>query len=180
MKQFVKSALVAAVVTVSVISLSSFILPKKVAPANVDSYLINLESRNSVGANFEWTWKLTNPNPGNGNNGTLQNVSHWSVPLSLQAEAALVSAQYSYDGVNWNNVSTEVERDPSIRLCTTVDVLKFNIGTSSTAPTFYRATFSQDFVINPYATSWIKTGGGLQGCNMYYFAGMGATNGRLD
>ncbi len=176
MKQFVKSALVAAVVTVSVISLSSFISPKKATvPATTDAYLITLESNVAVGSNFEWTWKLTNPNPGNGNNGTLQNVSHWSVPLAPIAEAALVSSQYSFDGVNWFNATTVVERDPSIRQCTTVDVLKFDVGTSGTAPTYYRATFSTDFVINPFATSWVKTGGGLQGCNVYYFSGLGAS-----
>jgi hypothetical protein len=175
MKQFLKPAIAATVVTVSMIFLSSFISPKKAAPANVDSYVINLESNGAAGSNFQWTWKLTNPNPGNGNNGTLQNVSHWSMPLSLAAEAALVSAEYSYDGETWHSATTEVERDPSIRLCTTVDVLKFDRGTTGTAPTYYRATFSADFVINPFATSWIKTGGGLQGCNAYYFAGLGAS-----
>lgn len=178
MKQILKSILLATVVTGSVITLSSFIADKKASVnTTTDAYVINLESKLTIGANFEWTWKLTNPNPGNGNDGTLQNVSHWSVPLTAEAEAALVSAQYSFDGSNWFNVTATVDRDPSIRVCTSVDVLKFDIGTSGTAPTYYRATFSQDFVINPYAKSWIKTGGGLQGCNLYYFSGMGT---RLD
>lgn len=175
MKQFFKATLIVAVVAASFVTLSSFIAKKKTTA--VDSYQILLVSKNAVETNTEWTWQLTNPNPGNGNNGTLQDVSHWSVPLNAEAEAALVSAQYSNDGVTWYSVSTSVDRDPSIRACTTVDVLKYDIGTSGTAPTYYRATFSQDFAINPFATSWIKTGGGLQGCNMYYFSGMGS---RLD
>jgi hypothetical protein len=178
MKQVIKSIVLATVVTASVITLSSFIAVKK-APATTtaDAYLITLESHEAVGANFQWTWKLTNPTPGNGQNGTLQDVSHWSVPLTPDAEAALVSAQYSMDGINWLSVSATVDRDPSIRACTSVDVLKYDMGTAGNVPTYYRATFSQDFVINPYAKSWIKTGGGLQGCNLYYFSGMGT---RLD
>jgi hypothetical protein len=178
MKQVIKSIVLATVVTVSVITLSSFIAKKTaVNSTTADAYVISLESKEVVGTNWVWTWKLTNPNPGNGDNGTLQNVSHWSVPLSLDAENALISAEYSFDGVNWTSTSAVLDRDPSIRACTTVDVLKYDVGTAGTAPTYYRATFNQDFVINPFAKSWIKTGGGLQGCNLYYFSGTGT---RLD
>ena len=171
MKHHFKSLIVLAVFTTAFITLSSFIVKKK--SANLDSYQIVLVSKNTVGGATEWNWQLTNPNPGNGNNGTLQNVSHWSVPLNAEAEAALVSAQYSTDGVTWTSASTVIERDPSIRVCTTEDVLKFDHGTSGTAPLYLKATFSADFAVNPFATSWIKTGGGLQGCNLYYFSGMG-------
>jgi hypothetical protein len=120
---------------------------------------------------------VTNPNPGNGTNGTLQDISHWSVPLNAEAEAALVSAQYSFDGTTWQSATTSVDRDPSIRQCTSVDVLKYDVGTSGGNSTYYRATYANDFVVNPFATSWVKTGGGIQGCNLYYFSGTGA---RLD
>lgn len=175
MKHLFKTAIVVAVIAASFISLSAFVSTKKTTAT--DSYQIVLISKNTTGSNTEWTWSLTNPNPGNGQNGTLQDVSHWSVPLNEQAEAALLSAQYSSDGVTWHSASTVVERDPSIRACTSVDVLKYDIGTTGSASRYYRATFSQDFVVNPFATSWIKNGGGWQGCNLYYFSGMGA---RLD
>ena len=177
MKQIFKATLVIAVIAGSVFTLSSFISKKKTSKAAVSAYQITLLDKTTVGANYQWTWSLVNPNPGNGNNGTLQDVSHWSVPLNAIAEAALQSAQYSLDGVNWISASTEVERDPSIRLCTTVDVLKYAHGTSGTQPLYLRASFNADFIVNPYATSYIKTGGGLQGCNLYYFSGMGS---RLD
>ena len=175
MKHLFKTALVVAVIAASIVSLSAFVAKKKTT--SVDSYQIVLLTKNALGSNTEWTWSLTNPNPGNGNNGTLQNLSHWDLALNEQAEAALVSAEYSYDGVNWLTSTIEVERDPSIRVCTVTDVLKFNAGTSAGTPTYYRATFNADMAVNPYATSWIKTGGGLQGCNLYYYSGMGA---RLD
>ena len=176
MKHLFKTAIVVAVITASFVSLSAFISTKEEA-TSVDSYQIVLISKNAVGSNHEWTWSVTNPNPGNGQDGTLQDVSHWSVPLNPESEAALVSASWSADGVNWHAASTSVDRDPSIRQCTSVDVLKYDHGTTGGNSTYYRATFAADFVVNPFATSWIKNGGGQQGCNLYYFSGTGM---RLD
>jgi len=176
MKHLFKMVLVVAVIAASYLTFSAFTVKKK-KTNSVAPYQIVLSTKNTVGSNTEWTWTVTNPNPGNGNNGTLQNVSHWDVTLPSQAEDALVSAQYSFDGVNWQNSPIVVERDPSIKFCTLVDVLKFDAGTTGTSPTYYRAVFSSDFTLNPFATSWIKTGGGQQGCNLYYYTGMGM---RLD
>src|SRR5436190_15300330 len=131
MKQFFKLTCAAAVLTAGIITLSSFNKAKKVT-TSVDAYSIQLLSNTSDesrGGLQEWTWVLTNPNPGNGNNGTLQNVSHFDIALNAEAEAALISAEYSFDGITWVSVPTEVVRDPSIRACTKVDVLKFNAGT---------------------------------------------------
>ena len=169
--------LVVAIIAASYFTLSSFIKHKKAKTNAVDSYQIVLVTKNAVGTGTEWTWSVTNPNPGNGYWGTLRDVSHWDVALPVEAEAALVSAAYSFDGVNWQNSSIVVERDFSIKLCTLMDVLKFDAGTTGSAPTYYRAVFDADFTLNPFATSWIKNGGGQQGCNFYYYTGMGT---RLD
>ena len=175
MKHLFKTSIVVAVIAASFISLSAFVSTKKATA--VDAYQIVLISTNTVGANTEWTWALTNPNPGNGQNGTLQDVSHWSLALNAEAEAALVSAEISDDGTTWQAATTVVERDPSIRACTSVDVLKFDAGTTGSATKYYRASFNASFLVNPFATSWIKNGGGWQGCNLYYYSGMGS---RLD
>ena len=169
MKHFFKLTCAAAILTAGIFTLSSF---KKHTTTTAACYLIDLVDRNDNGGNQQWTWSLTNPNPGNGNNGTLQNVSHFDIALSATAEAALVSAEYSFDGITWVSVPIEVERDPAIRQCTTTDVLKFNAGTIGSQPTYYRATFSQTFDNNPYATSWINSGN-RTGCNMYFFTGVG-------
>ena len=174
MKHLFKTTLVLAVITASAITFSSFINKKKVTKTSATAYTITLVSKITTGSNTEFTWSVTNTNPGNGDNGTLQDVSHWDVPLTQVAEAALISAATSLDGVNFTNSTTAIERDPSIRFCTTTDVLKFNVGTSGSTPTYYRATFSSDFVINLFATSWIKTGGGREGCNQYFFSGLGS------
>lgn len=173
MKHFFRITCVAAVLTASVFTLSAFLAKKKAKVTPLDSYSLLLEDKCDVAGNCEqWTWSVSNPNPGDGDNGTLQDVSHVAISLTPEAEAALLSAEYSTDGVTWISCATTVDRDPSIKFCTNSDVLKFDVGTTGTAPTYFRATFSQHFDVNPYATSWIKTGGGRTGCNMYYFAGM--------
>ena len=173
MKHFFKLTCAAAVLTAGIITLSSFNKAKK-ATTNADAYSIQLlttTSEESRGV-YEWTWVLTNPNPGSGTNGTLQDVSHFSIALNAAAEAALVSADYSFDGITWRSVPVVLERDPAIRQCTTTDVLKFDAGTVGGEPTYYRATFSEQFSANPYATSWVKSGA-RTGCNMYFFTGVG-------
>jgi len=178
MKHFFKLTCAAAVLTAGIITLSSFNKAKKVT-TNVDAYSIQLLSNGSDESRgtgtYEWTWVLTNPNPGNGEDGTLQNVSHFDIALNAEAEGALISAEYSFDGITWISVPIEVERDPSIRKCTTTDVLKFNAGTVGDQPTYYRATFSEEFGTNPYSASWINSGS-RTGCNMYFFSGVGASS----
>lgn len=180
MKHFFQKSILTAAVFASVITLSSFNNVKKAENATVSSYEITRMSTDLVGTSQQWTWKLTNVNPGNGENGTLQDVSHWSIPLSPSAEAAFVSAEYSFDGITWYTLVVEIERDPSIRVCCTSDVLKFNVGTSGSQPTYYRATFSTSFSTNINATAWVKTGGGRTGCNLYYFEGIGNVAGRTN
>jgi hypothetical protein len=174
MKHFFLKSFMTAAVVASAFVLSSFKSVKSEKKSTADAYTIDLVCKTQVGTNHEWTWRLTNPNPGNGLNETLQNVSHWDIPLSAAAEAALVSAEYSFDGITWISVPIVIERDPSIRACCTNDVLKFDAGTVGSQPTYYRATFSQDFGVNPYATSYIKAGSRL-GCNTFPFAGIAET-----
>jgi hypothetical protein len=172
MKHFFTLTVIAALATASVITLSAFNSKKS---TTATEYQITCASKTQVGSNYEWCWMITNPNPGNGDNGTLQNISHWSVPLSLAAEAALVSAEYSFDGITWYSVSIQMERDPAIRACTRVDVLKFDAGTTGSDPTYYRVTFNSDFGFDPYSTSYIKSGanyGSGTKCNMHMFAGV--------
>jgi len=162
----------------SLIIFSAFTPGKKPKKAVVSSYAITLLDRSPAAASTDmeqWTWELVNPNPGNGNNGTLQDVSHWDMALPPVAEAALISAEYSRDGNTWHDVGIEMDRDPSIKACTSIDVLKFPVGTNGSEPVYFRVTFTQKFNFNAYATSYIKTGGGREGCNLYYFGGVGVT-----
>lgn len=170
MKNLYKALTVFSVLLLTLMQVS-FTGKKSNAPAA--AYVITLVSTETVGTNQVWTWTVSNPNPGNGSNGTLQDISHWSLPLCPTAEAALVSAQYSYDGNTWFTVAATMDRDPSIRTCTTNDVLKFEAGTTGTSITYYRLTFNRSFTVDPMAVSYIKTGGGIKGCNVYIYPGVG-------
>jgi len=173
MKQFNKTFFLSTALAVLIIPFSSFNIAKEKKSKPATAYTITFLGMEEVGTNYQWTWSVLNPNPGNGSNGTLQNVSHWDLPLCALAESALVSAEYSYNGTTWTSVSIDMDRDPSIRVCTSVDVLKFNVGTTGSAPLYCRITFDRLFIINPIAVSYIKTGGGLQGCNVYTYTGVG-------
>src|SRR5687767_15996872 len=99
MKHFFKVTCAAAILTAGIITLSSFNKPKKTN--TVDAYSIQLltaASDESRGVQ-EWTWLVTNPNPGGGPDGTLQDGSHFSLALNAEGEAALVSAEYSFRGI---------------------------------------------------------------------------------
>ena len=158
----------------SFIVLSAFRSGKSETKPVSGAYAISFLGKNPIGSGEQWTWSLQNPNPGNGSNGTLQDVSHWDMAIPPEAEAALISAEYSRDGINWFPVPIVIERDPSIRMCTSIDVLKFDVPSIGTDPIYYRATFNEEFAYSDYATSYVKTGGGLKGCNLYYFGGIGS------
>jgi len=176
MKHLFKATITAIFVTVAIICLSSFKTKKVNTSTAVASYAISLESKQSFGSNYIWEWRLYNPNPGNGQNGTLQNLRQWDIPLNPAAVAAVVSAEYSTDGgITWISIPLIVENDPSISNCTGENVLIFDAGTVGTQPNFYRITFSSEFQISSFATSYVKTFGGVKGCNINYFAGVGGT-----
>jgi hypothetical protein len=181
MKRFTKIILASVVATAGIITLVSFVPAKTKAKAPAFDYgynIVNVSNNVPISPGvYQWVWTLTNPNPGNGLNGTNQDVSHWDIPLNEQAEAALVSAEYSYDGVTYFSANPEMRRDPSIRLCTTTDVLKFEAGTSGSAPTYFRLCLSAQFAVQPNSTSYIKTGGGQTGCNIFLFTGVGSFTG---
>ena len=175
MKHFFKLTLAASIITAATFTLSAFTSKNTTA---TESYSIQMISKIPDGPNEQWTWVVTNPNPGNGENGTLQDVSHISVPLTIDAEAALVSAEYSYDGITWMTNPISVDRDPTIKACTSADVLKFDKGTTGTEPLYIRITFNDEFESSGWAKCYIKTGGGRNGCNYYYFTGI--ANRKLD
>ena len=137
--------------------------PKK-APV-CGTYAVDLISNQSAGANYEWVWSVTNPNPGNGSNCTLQNLSHWSlIPSACLSQANIVSAAYSLDGVSWIDLPAVLAVDPS-NPCYTGQVLKFDYGTAASAPTYYKLVVSENFAAG-FVGSTFKSGS-KTGCHTY-------------
>ena len=153
---------------------SSFLL----AACNPDAYTITLESHTQVNGNWEWIWSVKNPNPGNGKNGTVQNLSHWGMELGACVNlSSVVGAAYSGDGSTWTEFTPSYQPDPS-QGCMTTPVLKFDFGTSGTAKTYYRLIVNQDFTegsVQGYYKSGVNTG-----CCTFSFTGIAGCGGPVE
>ncbi len=145
-----------------------------IASCNPNAYNIVLESRTLVGTNWEWVWSVQNLNPGNGNNGTVQNLSHWGMQFgTCFIWPNVVGAAYSFDNSTWTSFTPVYTVDPS-QSCMTTPVLKFDIGTSGTAKTYYRLTLNADYPVGP-APGFYKSGS-RTGCCTFTFAGVGCSD----
>jgi hypothetical protein len=105
------------------------------------------------GGLYEWTWKIWNSNPGNGKtNAFNQDLSHWDFELNYCVNFEdIKDASTSTDGVNFTSFTPVLDVDGSLASCgfNTIPVLKFNVGTTGTAPTYYRLTVfhSKNYVV---------------------------------
>ena len=142
------------------------------APCNPNAYVVTLESVTEVNGNYEWVWSVRNPNPGNGNNGTVQDLSHWGMQFgTCLVWEHVIGAATSTDGTNWSAFIPSYQVDGS-QNCLTTPVLKFNVGTHGGAKTYYRVTLSEDYDVAPAAFGYYKSGS-RTGCCTMTFAGIG-------
>ena len=145
---------------------------------NPNAYTIILESHTPVNGYWEWVWSVQNFNPGNGKNGTSQDLSHWGMQLvSCVNLSSVISAGYSRDGLTWSNFTPSYQSDPS-QGCMTTPVLKFDFGTSGSAKTYYRLVVSEDFTegtVQGYYKSGINTG-----CCTFNFTGISGCKGPIE
>lgn len=125
----------------------------------VSPYTINLESIDYVNGYYEWVWSIQNPNPGNGNNSTVQDLSHWDIALGgcLQFED-VVGAATSTDGITWISFQPTNQVDKSIKSMNTGNVIKFNLGTTGSAISYYKLIIVPDLLIDMDGTSYYKSG----------------------
>lgn len=137
--------------------------PGNSGPCNPDAYVVTLESKTQVAGGWEWIWSVQNPNPGNGSNGTAQNLSHWGMQFGFCFNpASMVSAGFSSNGTNWTNFTPSYQPDPS-QPCMTTPVLKFDFGTSGTAKSYYKLVVNTDYATGT-ANAYYKSGGNTGCC----------------
>lgn len=135
-------------------------------------YIVTLESKVADNGNWIWTWSIYNPNPGNGLNGTAQDMSHWGMQFgSCFIWDDVVSAAYSFNGTDWTSFTPAYVVDPS-QSCVTTPVLKFNAGTNGSDKTYYQLVLSQNYSIDPNAFAYFKSGSRLPCCT-FTFNGVG-------
>lgn len=137
---------------------------------NNNAYQITLESKIQVGSNWEWIWSVKNPNPGNGNNGTVQDLSHWGMQLGTCVNNSnIISAAYSSNGVNWTSFTPAIQVDPS-QECMTSPVLKFDFGTSGGNKSYYKIVVNSNYATGS-APGYYKSGR-RTGCCTFNFSGI--------
>lgn len=140
-------------------------------PCNPNAFAVTLESRTQVGTNWVWVWSVQNSNPGNGNNGTVQDLSHWGMQVGTCLNwSSVVSAAYSADGVAWTSFAPSYQADPS-QQCMTTAVLKFDYGTTGSAKSYYKLVISQNLPTGP-SSAYYKSGANT-GCCTFSFTGIG-------
>lgn len=145
---------------------------------NPNAYIIILESKTFVNGNWEWVWSVQNPTPGNGRNGTVQNLSHWGMQFGTCVNpASLVAAAYSPNGFDWTSFTPSIQPDPS-QGCMTDPVLKFDFGTVSYAKSYYRLIVNQDFEAGA-VQAYYKSGSNT-GCCTFYFTGIAGCGGPVE
>ncbi|MFD2527682.1 hypothetical protein ACFSQD_17790 [Flavihumibacter stibioxidans] len=138
-------------------------------PSCTSPYLVELEIKGVGDGNYAWIWKVTNKNPGNGKNGTAQDLSHWGIQLEACVRSAernatmdhIVGAAYSFDGENWTSFTPSYKPDPSIKnTCgfETPNILKFDVGTNGNKPTYYKLIVNKWFSVNRFAKAFYKSG----------------------
>lgn len=138
-----------------------------------NSYNIALESKTQIGGNWEWIWTVQNLNPGNGTNGTVQNLSHWGMQFgSCFIWSSVVGAAYSADGINWTSFTPVFAVDPS-QSCLTTPVFKFDFGTTGSSPSYYKLVLNEDYSIES-SFGYFKSGN-RTGCCTFNFSGVGCT-----
>ena len=111
----------------------------------LDGYSVELLSNTQVGDNYEWVWKVVNPNPGSGKDCTLQDLSHWDLILgSCVSQSDLVGAAYSTDGLNWSALPATIAVDPSLT-CYFSPVMKFDQGLDGSAVSYFKLIVNKPF-----------------------------------
>lgn len=143
--------------------------------ATYDAALIEVSQQGA--GEYAWTWTVTNPSPGNGDNGTLQNLSHWSMAVGDVIQLSdIVSVSYSLDGIGWSELPVSLAIDKS-QDCYTNTVLKFDHGTIGSEPTYYKLITNKAFS-QAVVTANFKSGK-VTGCYNGYVSSLGAPGGTV-
>jgi hypothetical protein len=104
-----------------------------------------------VAGQTTFTFTVQNTNPGNGDNGTYQDLSNFSIVLNPCVDPSKIDKAYPYGSY---------EENPSIKECYTGNVLKFDAGTSGSTPTVYTLVLNGNYSIesSPNTLAVFKSG----------------------
>jgi hypothetical protein len=136
---------------------------------NANPYSITLIGPNQVNENWEWVWAIKNNNPGNGKNGTVQDLSHWGMASGTCLDwTSVLAAAYSSDGIHWTSFTPTLRVDPTS--CLIEPVLKFDFGTKGSNTSYFRLILNKYYPVGS-AYGYYKSGRNT-GCIPFYFSGI--------
>jgi hypothetical protein len=144
------------------------------------NYVVTLERTYADGLTT-FIWSVTNPNPGNGSNGTLQALSHWAFvpgcagPNGLEQNWDDVKEAAYRSGANnpWTMIvpTPELAQDPS-QGCTSANVFKFNFGTIGSSVSQYKLVLYGNYASEDNNFAVFKSGANT-GCCTRSIPGVG-------
>lgn len=131
-----------------------------------------------------WIWGIKNPNPGNGTNGTIQDLSHWNIKLPACISLANIkAAKMAYAGQLFTYFTPVITADKSYIDCPAgsgdvtkgENLLKFDLGTVGSQVTLYGLILDKEYPIDPNGIAFYKSGcnEGGTGSGLTCFPGIG-------
>ena len=134
-------------------------------------YSVHISDLYKEGDNWVWIWEIKNLKPGNGTNGTVQDLSHWGIDLGKCVGLNdIVLAAYSQDKLNWTNFTPKFEADPS-QECSTNKYVKFDFGTTGTQSSWYKMVITKN--VTHVDTEALYKSGTNTGCGVFETCGFG-------
>ena len=142
------------------------------SPASTYPYNVYLFSvTDNQDGTFTWEWRVRNLTPGNGKDGTVQDLSHWGITLGACVKPEnILSGEYSGNGTSWTPFTPEFKVDPS-QDCFTEKNVKFDFGTVDSDISYYRLVIDVD-VTHTTVTGYYKSGKNT-GCGTLTTCGFG-------
>ena len=134
-------------------------------------YDIHISDLSKVGNNYVWIWEIKNKNPGNGKDGTVQDLSHWGIDLGTCVKLGdIVEAAYSQDKITWTKFTPEFKEDKS-QDCSSKSYVKFDFGTTGSQSSYYKLVITKN--VTHTDTEAIYKSGTNTGCGIFETCGFG-------
>lgn len=132
-------------------------------------YKVHISDLNKVGNNWVWIWQIKNTKPGNGTNGTVQDLTSWGIGLGEQIKLGdIVQAAYSTDKINWTTFTPKFEADND-QTCSSNRYVKFDFGTSGAKPSYYKLVITKN-IAHTNTEALYQSGAG---CGVFMTCGFG-------
>ena len=134
-------------------------------------YNVHISELFGENGKYTWIWEIKNDNPGNGTNGTVQDLSHWGIDLGTCIKLTdIIEAAYSQDGKTWIKFTPEFQVDKS-QNCSSLSYVKFDFGTTGSQISYYKLIITKN--VTHVDTKAIYKSGTNTGCGKFLTCGFG-------